>query len=235
MNHRISRRQLIKLLAVASGLSLTKCLRTPAPTLMAQELNKRLYLPMLLHKGGWTPPSTPTPTSTATSTATRPATATATSTATQTRTPTATPGETPTATRTPGSTGAKVVHVHALSATSWAGQTDYWNYVNQNAVNDMVDQGMMALTGTATVADAWRSLLPVYQPGQGIAIKVNFNNWGDQLQIDALIQPVNAVVRGLKQMGVAEPDIWVYDAIRPIGNRFVDAMPVQWSAFLCFG
>ena len=84
---------------------------------------------------------------------------------------------TATATRTPGSTRAKVVHVHALSATSWAGQTDYWNYVNQDVVNDMVDQGVMALTGTATVAAAWRMLLPDYQPGQGIAIKVNFNNW----------------------------------------------------------
>ena len=52
------------------------------------------------------------------------------------------------------------------------------NYVNQNVVNDMVDQGMMALTGTATVADAWRTLLPGYQTGQGIAIKVNLNNCG---------------------------------------------------------
>ena len=109
----------------------------------------------------------------------------------------------------------RVIHVHSDQATSWAGQTDYWNYVNQNVVNDMVDQGVMALTDTTTVADAWRTLLPDYQPGQGIAIKVNFNNWGDQLSKSMrLIQPVNAVVRGLKQIGVAETDIWVYDAVR---------------------
>ena len=142
--------------------------------------------------------------------------------ATRTSTRTATP----TRTQTPGVPPVlqgRVVHTHSANATSWAGQTDYWNYVNQNVVNDMVDQGMMALTGTATVADAWRTLLPGYQPGQGIAIKVSFNNsWVSSGAIDALIEPVNAVVRGLKQIGVAETDVWVYDAIRPIPDRFVN-------------
>jgi len=118
-----------------------------------------------------------------------------------------------------------VVHVHSNGATFWDGQTDYWNYVNQDVVNNMVDQGMMALTGTSTVAAAWQALLPTYQTGQGIAIKVNFNNSSQcadiDAQIDALIHPVNTVVRGLKQMGVAEADIWVYDASRVIPNRFV--------------
>jgi len=120
----------------------------------------------------------------------------------------------------------KVIHMHSEGATSWDGSTvDYWNYVNQNVVNDMVDQGVMALTGASAVADAWRALIPTYQPGQAIAIKVNLNNSfacneaGGK--IDALIQPVNAVVRGLKQIGVAEMDIWVYDAIRAMPDRFV--------------
>ena len=93
--------------------------------------------------------------------------------------------------------------------------------MNQGAVDNMVDQGMMALTRTATVADAWRTLLPGYQTGQGIAIKVNFNNQGSGV-IDALIQPVNAVVRGLKLIGVAETDIWVCDVRRSIPDRFVN-------------
>ena len=37
-----------------------------------------------------------------------------------------------------------------------------------------------------------------------------------------MIQPVNAVVRGLKQIGVAETDVWVYDAIRGMPDRFVN-------------
>lgn len=45
------------------------------------------------------------------------------------------------------------------------------------------------------------SILPYYQAGQGIAIKVNFNNNGDG-RIDSLIQTVNALVRGMKLIGV---------------------------------
>ncbi len=134
------------------------------------------------------------------------------------------PTPTPTPTPPPPTTG-KVVHIHSEEATHWNGETDYWNHVNQGVVNEMVDQGVMALTGTSTVADAWRTLLPNYQNGQGIAIKVNFNNStacdDTDGQIDALIQPVNAVVRGLKQIDVVEADIWVYDAIRWIPSRFI--------------
>ena len=115
--------------------------------------------------------------------------------------------------------------MHALSATSWAGQTDYWNYVNQSIVNDMVDQGMMALTGTPTVAAAWRTLLPDYQPGQGIAIKVNFNNSltcnNTSSAIDGIIEPVNAIASGLQRIGVRTEDIWVYDAVRALPDHFV--------------
>jgi hypothetical protein len=126
----------------------------------------------------------------------------------------------------PPPTGSRVVHVHNSGATSWNGQTDFWNYVNQSTVDTMVDQGMMALTGAATVAQAWESLLPNYTAGQFVAIKLNFNNCSAcndaDGQIDALIQPVNAVVRGLKLIGVPEANIWVYDASRRIPNRFVN-------------
>ena len=123
--------------------------------------------------------------------------------------------------------GSRVVHTHSSGATSWSDQTDYWNYVDQGVVHEMVDQGMMALTGTSTVANAWRVLLPNYRPGQAIAIKVNLNNAFQcdepDGQIDALIQPVNSLVRGLKQIGVLEADVWVYDAKRAIPTRLVAA------------
>jgi hypothetical protein len=90
----------------------------------------------------------------------------------------------------------------------------------------MVDQGVMALTGMTTVADAWSSLIPNYSPGEFIAIKVNFNNSDGcndtDAQIDASMQPVNSVVRGLKLIGVPEANIWIYDASRRIPDRFVN-------------
>jgi hypothetical protein len=160
---------------------------------------------------------------------------TPTATATVTTTPTSTPTATPTATPTPPSTAGKVIHVQSEDATFWNGETDYWNYVDQDVVNAMVDQGVMALTGTSTAADAWQALIPTYQPGQGIAIKVNFNNSSchdTDGQIDALIHPVNAIVRGLKQIGVAEADIWVYEAIHGVPDRFINAS--QYSGIQYF-
>jgi hypothetical protein len=132
----------------------------------------------------------------------------------------------------------KVVHIHSTQtqATNWDFGSDYYGrHVDQDVVDDMVDRGVMELTGTSSIAQAWQVLLPDYVPGKAIAIKVNFNNapghcthdcetdcedW--QLKIDALINPINAVTQGLKQMGVVETDIWVYDATpgREIPGRF---------------
>ena len=142
----------------------------------------------------------------------------------------------------PGSTssGPAVIHIHGDGATSWNGSsTNYWDYVNQSVVNDMVDRGVQELTGAATVAQAWQALIPSYQPGQGIAIKLNFNNTfscdSTEGAIDGIIHPVNGVVRGLKQMGVQESDIWVYDAIRALPDRFVNGCQYSGVRFFDSG
>ena len=129
--------------------------------------------------------------------------------------------------RSPSNMVGKVVQVHAQNATSWSGQTRYWEHVEQSVVNQMVSSGVMELTGAATITDAWRILIPNYQPGKKVAIKVNFNNcWSCSSTsgvIDALIHPVNAVVSGLEQIGVARADVCVYDAVRALPERFVNA------------
>jgi uncharacterized protein (DUF362 family) len=109
----------------------------------------------------------------------------------------------------------KVVQVQSHDATSWNGKDNYyWKFVDQ-----------VELTNAATVTDAWRALIQYYQPGEKIAIKVNFNNcWScsnESNVIDALIQPVNAVVDGLEQIGVKRSDVWVFDAVRALPQRFV--------------
>lgn len=116
--------------------------------------------------------------------------------------------------------------MHSTAATYWDfGSNYYGNYVRQEVVNEMVDRGVMELTRASTVAEAWQIIIPGYAPGKAIAIKVNLNNsfycdrcqtncaeW--QLAIDALVHPVNAVIRGLKQAysNLEHSDIWVYDA-----------------------
>ena len=221
MSKKLSRRQFLKALGAAgAGLMTTGLWGKSLPRVIAQAWNDHLYLP-LVSRGGTIPSSTRTSTPTSTITPT----ATITPPATDTTVPG--PSPTPTITRTPG-VGSRVVHVHNPDATSWAGSTDYWNYVDQDVVNTMVDQGMMAMTGKLSVADAWKSLLPYYQSGEGIAVKVNFNNKNtgcDEIngKIDAIIHPVNAIMRGLKQIGVRESDLWVYDATKPLPYHFTDA------------
>ncbi len=118
-----------------------------------------------------------------------------------------------------------VVHVRDLAAVKWdEGDPLYWKYADQGVVDALMECGMLLLTGENDLAAAWKKIIPAYQPGDGIAIKVNFNtcsgkNDEDQ-QIDAIIEPVNSVIAGLITAGVKAEDIWVYDASRPIPDRF---------------
>lgn len=218
MNKKISRRQLlIALTAAVGGAGLCKVLDISFLQGMAQELNKYIYLPIIRNADTDRPTFTPTPTSSSTVTPT--STPTSTPTATPTATLTSTPTVTPTSTPTSIPSVSKVVHVHSTEATFWDfGDNYYGDFVDQDTVNAMVDRGVMALTGAPSLAQAWQTLIPNYVPGKAIAIKVNFNNCFqcDALGtiIDALIHPINSVIRGLLQ---AYPnfdigDIWIYDA-----------------------
>jgi hypothetical protein len=223
----VSRRQFLQgAVLTGSGLMLgaamLRSLSTWQQRLFAQvtDLTPRAYLPYVVRSD-----STPTPTPTATDTPTPTTSSTSTVTPTSTLTPTATSSQTPTATRTrtPTPTATtiisdrpKVVHVRSASATDWDFGSDwYGNHVNQTAVNTATDEGLQRLTGTTSRVAAWQSLLPDYQSGQRVAIKVNFNNClsagcaGNA--IDALVEPVNALIAGLVERGVATGDIYVYD------------------------
>lgn len=240
MKKPISRRILLKAIAAAAGKLGLGMLTSCGPSVGSADdgLDPRMYLPLVRSEPPptSTPTSTPTqtPTSTSTPTQTPTATSTPTNTPTSTNTPTltSTPTNTPTATHTPQSSpspspsGSRVVHVHSDDATFWNGETDYWNYVDQSAVDAMFDQGMMSLMSASEVEDAWQGLLPNYSSDELVAIKVNFNNSNacddTDEDIDALIHPVNAIVRGLKLIGVPESKICIYDASRRIPDRFVN-------------
>lgn len=140
------------------------------------------------------------------------------------------PQPTVTATVSPGTGGEKypgrVAQVHAADAHNWNySATNYWDSVNQNAIDRMLDEGIQTLTGKSNLADAWRALLPDYRTGQLVAIKVSFNNSKDETgsigQIDGIIEPVNAIIRGLHQAGVPDDAIVVYDSSRVIPTRFI--------------
>jgi len=227
-----SRRDFLRALAVALGgvtvgETVRRCFQDIAPIAQGDFTpTAQAYLPLVMRSEPTptpTPTRTPTPTSTPTRTPTR--TSTPTSTPTRTSTPTSTPTRTPTPSSTPtpwapAPGNARVVHIHAPCATYWNGSSNYYyNYVDQSVVNDMVDRGVMALTGTSTRADAWRALIPNYSGGI-VAIKVNFNNSQLGNLINALIHPVNAAIRGLLDIGVPAQNIRIYDATRSIPDYF---------------
>ncbi|HMM28164.1 MAG TPA: DUF362 domain-containing protein [Aggregatilineaceae bacterium] len=109
----------------------------------------------------------------------------------------------------------RVVQVHAPGVTDWDfGASSYLDHIDQAVVSRMVDEGLARLTGAASRAEAWQALLPEFSAGQRIAIKVNFNNYIDGSEgdaINAVIEPVNALVAGLLERGFAPADITVYD------------------------
>jgi hypothetical protein len=100
----------------------------------------------------------------------------------------------------------------------------------------MLERGLVELTGVGSVGGAWATLLPGYSPGKRIAVKVNFNNCGgcddSDNVIDALVEPVNALISSLVEAGVQAQDVWVYDAIRPIPARFYGRRVNQQARYI---
>jgi len=112
---------------------------------------------------------------------------------------------------------------------------------NQDIIDHMFSVGVQSLTGASDDSDAWNSIFSYfnevhgngnvgYQPGEKIAIKLNFNNAlggaGDPYvkednDRDASPYVVKALLRHLVNVvGVAQEDITLFDASRPIANWF---------------
>ncbi len=182
------------------------------PSADAPIIAARVYCPLIVVDRRETSTTTPSPSAIVTPSATTTSSPSTTSTLTATSSPTATPS--PTATSVPLLRG-HVVHIYHPRATSWNFASGwYGDSVDARIVANMVDEGVARLTRTTTRADAWATLLPNYQPGQLIGVKVSLNNAAredDDNEIDALMEPINAVIRGLLAIGVPEQNIWIFD------------------------
>jgi uncharacterized repeat protein (TIGR01451 family) len=122
----------------------------------------------------------------------------------------------------------RVVMVRDPNATHYPESewnTWYGQHVDQARVNNMFDEGLKRLTDATNTNDAWKKLIPNYQAGQKIAVKVNFN-YNDHIFdpnnnfMDALVEPVNALIKSLKTSNVREEDIIIFDASRLLPDRF---------------
>ncbi|MFB0533415.1 MAG: DUF362 domain-containing protein [Anaerolineae bacterium] len=131
----------------------------------------------------------------------------------------------------------RVVHVRDADATNWSGSGLFYNAVNQDVVNSMVQTGLQRLTGQDSWSEIWSALFERvqpggYSPGQKIAIKVNLNaSWDCDSHsnlIDALPQPVLALISGMVAAGVQPDDITVYDSIRVVPSYLRDPI---WAVY----
>jgi uncharacterized protein (DUF362 family) len=122
-----------------------------------------------------------------------------------------------------------VVHVHDATATNWDfGSSWYGSHVNAAVVQKIFNRAIMELTGASTTTAAWAILLPNYKAGQKFAIKVNFNNYtgtDPDTAIDALIEPVNAVIQTLLDFGVPAANICVYDVTNGLHKGMMPQAP----------
>jgi uncharacterized protein (DUF362 family) len=137
---------------------------------------------------------------------------------------------------TPGVAGNRVVWVHDSNATYWNGSSGYYgDYVDQPTVNAMIENGIIELTGRSSAVLAWRRIIPNYSQGKKIGIKININNGGNDNHIDALPAPVNAVIAGLKSIGVAESDIYILEPSRGIPTRIADPILSRYPNVVLWG
>jgi hypothetical protein len=79
--------------------------------------------------------------------------------------------------------------------------------INPVNVQSMMDESIKELTGQASVADAWASLLPEFREEHLIAIKVNTTN----RLLPTHSEFVDVIATGLTAAGVPENNIIVYD------------------------
>jgi len=121
----------------------------------------------------------------------------------------------------------KVVHVRGSGVTNWPGTNDtyFYNYIDQDKINNMVQSGLQQLTGQTSWNNIWSELFTRvnpsgYQSGQKIAMKVSFNNSifnGNDCtqhnnQIDAVPHIFIALLNGLVAAGVSPSDVIIYEA-----------------------
>jgi uncharacterized protein (DUF362 family) len=132
----------------------------------------------------------------------------------------------------------RVVHVRDAGATSWNGVDPFYEAVDQTVVNNMVQTGLQLLTGQSSWADIWSTLFERVHPdgysaGQKITLKVNLNASRYSCSthgnlIDALPQPVLALISGLVAAGVQPGDVTVYDSIRVVPSYLRDPI---WAVY----
>ena len=113
----------------------------------------------------------------------------------------------------------RVVRVIDSGATIWSvgdSFSDFYQYGAQDVVDQMVARGLMALTDTASLSEAWASLIP-YRAGDLVAVHLNgfVHNANDEK--NNVYQPISAIVHGLVDLlGIPADKVAISDPSRDL-------------------
>lgn len=121
----------------------------------------------------------------------------------------------------------RVAHVHHGRSAMWPlSEGNYRDYVDQDAVNLMLDQAVQLVKG-GSVETAWQRVFPLPDNAtRTLSIKVNCNNATDRdegagLQIDALPQPCIAAIRGFVRAGGSPANVHIFDGTNTTPSRYI--------------
>lgn len=121
----------------------------------------------------------------------------------------------------------KVVHVHHGRAARWSRSGgNYRDFIDQGAVTLMLDQAVLSLKG-GTLNQAWGSVFSLAAAETRLlGIKVNCNNAtaaadGAGTSIDAVPEPVIAVIKAFLRSGGRATNCYVFDLSTSGGYRYI--------------
>lgn len=123
----------------------------------------------------------------------------------------------------------KVIHVHHGRAARWPRTAGFYrNYVDANVVRMMLDQAVQTLK-SGSVEQAWKAVFALTSNATRVlGIKLNCNNSsipdGAGNEIDAIPEPVLAVIAGFIKAGGRPENVKVYDLTTSDGGRYIG----QW-------
>jgi hypothetical protein len=96
----------------------------------------------------------------------------------------------------------------------------YFDYINEDVVDSMLDRALRELTGERSSAAALRKLMPGVTPGQKITLKINLNNatYDENItnnRMDQTMPLVNSFIDMLhNQLGIEQENITLCDCKR---------------------
>ncbi len=126
----------------------------------------------------------------------------------------------------------RVIRVYdpKVSGFDFGASEVYWKAIDPAVLEEMLHRGIREVSGTGKVKQAWRLILNGNETeslaGKSIAVKVNFNNTGRDIDRTLNNSPVMlaALAKSLVSAGVQEEDISFFDCSRPFPETFRQAV-----------